>query len=398
MRSIQFRMTVLIILALALAAGLVAYFFDRTYASNTELLAARSISGARNSFQDLQKASIESMVVGLAMAERNPVLRDAFAAQDRAALTAEAKPLFDRFKAQYGFAQFNFWELEAPGTLAPRGLRNVFRSQTPDFFGDFNERATLAKVASQKTLVTGLDLGNTGLSLRAIIPASFGGKQVIGYVEMGRDIGVFLHRMKAITGDEYALLVEKRFMDHRKWEKTRQMRHLPDNWDQMKELLLVDNTTPDTTLFEYQGRLGEIDDRGTVLETKGVDGRIIVRGAFPIMDFSGTRVGAVFVAQDITAVQAQMKEARNRAVTSVLALCAVLAVILVLWFQRLVVRRLKHMTEVATRVVGGEFDLEVKQSQPDEIGEFEVLFNQFRSLFVQAMGEAEQRSKNDRKA
>jgi two-component system sensor histidine kinase/response regulator len=397
MRSIQFRMTVLIVLALGAAAALVAYFFDRTYASNIQMLASRSISGARNSFQDLQRASIEPMVVGLAMAERNQALREAFMAQDRTALAAEAKPLFERFRTQYGYTQFNFWELEAPGALTPKGLRNVLRVGTPDMFGDVVERPTLARVASQKNLVTGLDLGFTGMSLRALVPATFGGKQIVGYMEMGRDIGLFIHRMKAMTGDDYALLVEKRFMDHKKWEKTRQVRRLADNWDQMKDLLLVDNTTTDASIFEFQGRITDIEDRGTVLETKEVDGKSILRGAFPISDITGTRIGAVFVAQDITAIQSQMKEARGRAVTAVVALCLVLAAVLVLWFRRLVVKRLQRMTEVATRVVGGEFQLEVKQSEPDEIGAFEVLFNQFRTLFVQALGEAEQRSKVERK-
>jgi hypothetical protein len=41
-------------------------------------------------------------------------------------------------------------------------------------------------------------------------------------------------------------------------------------------------------------------------------------------------------------------------------------------------------------VVGGEFDLEIVPSAEDEIGTFETLFEQFRMLFVELIGQQSQ--------
>lgn len=44
---------------------------------------------------------------------------------------------------------------------------------------------------------------------------------------------------------------------------------------------------------------------------------------------------------------------------------------------RLVFRRLQHIIVVATRVVGGDYESEIKVSSDDEVGQFEQLFEQF---------------------
>ena len=44
---------------------------------------------------------------------------------------------------------------------------------------------------------------------------------------------------------------------------------------------------------------------------------------------------------------------------------------------RLVFRRLQHIIVVATRVVGGDHESEIKVSSDDEVGQFEQLFEQF---------------------
>ncbi len=111
---------------------------------------------------------------------------------------------------------------------------------------------------------------------------------------------------------------------------------------------------------------------------------------FPIRDVAGSKVGAVFVLRDITSVYEEMRTARLQAILAVIGLTVVLGLVLVGVFQVLVVRRLQSMIRVATRVVGGEFDLEIVPSAEDELGEFETLFEQFRMLFVELIGHAQQ--------
>ena len=50
--------------------------------------------------------------------------------------------------------------------------------------------------------------------------------------------------------------------------------------------------------------------------------------------------------------------------------------------NRLVFRRLEHIIVVATRVVGGDYETEIRADSDDEVGQFEQLFEQFRRVFV----------------
>jgi len=53
--------------------------------------------------------------------------------------------------------------------------------------------------------------------------------------------------------------------------------------------------------------------------------------------------------------------------------------------NRLVFRRLEHIIMVATRVVGGDYETEIRVDSDDEVGQFEKLFEQFRCVFVDLM-------------
>ena len=77
------------------------------------------------------------------------------------------------------------------------------------------DRATLRRAAETRESAS-KELGKTAFALRAVRPWIVDGK-TIGYVELGEEIDHFLREMKARTGDDYGLLVEKRFLDEQAW-------------------------------------------------------------------------------------------------------------------------------------------------------------------------------------
>jgi len=223
---------------------------------------------------------------------------------------------------------------------------------------------------------------------RVLVPVEDGGR-VIGYLELGKEISGFLGQIKKVSGDDYGLLLTKSRMDEKKWSTHRAAGNLKNNWADMPELLLASNTTDDEEILQYPGKIADIPDDGLPLEILTKSGKTMARGVFPIHDVSGARVGAVFVLHDITSVYEEMRSGQRQAVLGVVILMVILAGLFYLVFQLLIVRRLEHMIHVATRVVGGEFDLEIVPSADDEIGAFETLFEQFRLLFVELIGQAQ---------
>lgn len=161
-------------------------------------------------------------------------------------------------------------------------------------------------------------------------------------------------------------------------------------WNDSPTLLLVENTASDNDILRYEGKIEELPDEGKPLEILNRGGRALARGVFPIRDAAGNKVGAVFVLRDITSAYEEMRAGRLQAILLVVGLMALLGLVLVAVFQVLVVRRLQSMIRVATRVVGGEFDLQIVPSAEDELGEFETLFEQFRMLFVELIGQTQQ--------
>ncbi len=381
-RTIKFKMVVVIALTAILGALAVAWRLQRAHEEDVALLSDESIRSAAAAFGDLERTSTDLMAASLTAFLRDPAFARAVAARDHDRLVELCTPTFQEYERRYGLTNWNFWELEPAGETAPRALRNIARIQKPSKHGDLVERTAMQRIAAAKELVTGLDLGFTGLALRALLPVRRPDGAVVGYVEWGMEMKTFLERMKKLSGNEYGLVIEKSAMNREQWASTR--RHLGDrdNWDDMKDLLLVQNTAGDPTIFRHEGAIADVPDAGTALEVVTTGGRSYSRGVFPLTDMAARKVGAVFVLHDITALRAEMSRTRRNAIATLSVVMASLALVLIAVFQALVVRRLERMTVAVRRVVGGEYDLEVVPAARDEIGAFETLFEQFRVLFV----------------
>jgi histidine kinase family protein len=390
-RTIKFKMLVVIVVCLGAGALRLAWSFNQAYEESAARLTKESIQGAAASFAGLERTSTDLMTATIGALGHDPELRAAMAARDPARALAVSQALYRGYRARFGITHWNYWEPESSGDMTAKGLRNLLRVGTPDMHGDFVERVTLARVARERALVSGLDLGFTGLVLRVLVPVEEG-TQLLGYLELGKEIGTFLRDMKKTSGYDYGLLVDKSRMDQKKWATMRTTAGLRNNWDDSPALLLSENTTADNDIFDYRGAIAALPEAGLPLGIAVRDGRSFARGVFPIRDVAGEKVAALFVLRDVTAAHDEMRAAQRQALLAVAVVMLVLAVVLGVVFELLVVRRLRRMTAIATRVVGGEFDLEIVPSADDELGEFETLFEQFRMLFVELIGEAQQRA------
>lgn len=386
-KTIKFKMLVLVAGGLTFGAVGLSWYFNLIYKRTADRITRESILRASSDFAEITRTSGEVMGAAMAALTRDPELRAGLAARDPARLLMTSEALYREYRGRYGITHWNYWEPEQAGETNPRGLRNVLRVGTPAMQGDFVERETLARVAREHQPVVGLDLGFTGMVLRALVPVEEGGK-IIGYLELGKEIAGFLNAIKGVSGDEYGLLLLKSRLDEKKWATQRTTAGHRNNWGDMPDQVLAQNTTDDDALVQYQGRIADLPEDGQPLELVSKGARTLARGVFPIRDVAGTIVGAVFVLHDVTALYDEMRLNQRQAVMGVVALMALLAALIIAVFQVLVVRRINRMVDVATRVVGGEFDLEVVPSAEDEIGTFETLFEQFRLLFVELIDRA----------
>ena len=206
-----------------------------------------------------------------------------------------------------------------------------------------------------------------------------------GYVEFGEELGQFIHAMKSQTGDDYGLLLNKKFVDRQFWAVSSAVWKRRDNWNDNSNFVVADKTTADDRIIRFQGDLAAVPAQGKVLEHFHDGNSVFVRGLFPIRDVAGDTVGAMFVVQDISGVYAAMRHTQNILVLLIVVSLALGILLVLTLLNRLVFRRLQHIVAVATRVVGGDYKSEIRVRSDDEIGKFEQLFEQFRRVFVDLM-------------
>lgn len=348
-----------------------------SFARNAQALAAGSVRDAQKLFTILEVREISKMTAVGETLLANPQIRDALAARDRARLLELTAPLYPALKRE-GITN---WMFE---TTEPQ-MAVFLRLHNPAKFGDQLNRFIDREVVRTHALVRGNDLGKAGFAVRVLRPVYDAQGGLAGYVEFGEEIGQFIREMKGQTGDDYGLLLSKQFVDRQFWADSSAVWHRRDNWDDNPTFVLADKTTDNNRIIQFQGELAAIPAQGEALERLQEGGSVFVRGIFPIRNAAGNTVGAMFVVRDISSFYHSMVGTRNVLVLVTVAALTVGMLLVLLLLNRLVFRRLDHIITVATRVVGGDFQTEIRVDSDDEVGKFEQLFEQFRRVFLDLM-------------
>jgi HAMP domain-containing protein len=200
--------------------------------------------------------------------------------------------------------------------------------------------------------------------------------------------------MKKETGDDYGLLLSKKFLNRRFWADTSAFLERRDNWNDNPAFVVADRTTANESIIQFHGDVATVAGRGKVLERFEDGTSVFVRGIFPIPDAAGNAVGAVFVVRDISGVYRSMRSTQNILVLLSIGGLLIGGVLLLALLNRMVFRRLEHIIRVATRVVGGDYQSIIQIRSDDEIGRFEQLFEQFRCVFVDLLANLSELEEN----
>jgi HAMP domain-containing protein len=375
---IQTKVLAAMVSCLLLGVGGIVALMHYSFARNSQALGTESVAGAQKLFTILEARETSKMTAVSDTLMMNPQVRDAFVAKDRGHLLELTAPLYAQLKPE-GITNWMFHTPEPDMAV-------FLRLHNPVKFGDHLNRFMDKEVVRTHALVVGNELAKAGFAVRILRPFHDSNGQVTGYVEFGEEIGQFIHSMKSQTGDDYGLFLSKKFVDRKFWADSSAMWKRRDNWDDNANFVVADKTTANDAIIQFQGDLAAVPAQGKVLEYVHDGDSVLVRGIFPIYDAAGNTVGAMFVVRDISSFYLAMRHTQNVLVLlTVVALTLGIAMVLTL-LNRLVFRRLNHIIAVATRVVGGDYLTEIRISSDDEVGQFELLFEQFRRVFVDLLG------------
>jgi hypothetical protein len=385
--SIKAKIAIAVVGCLAAIAITNAIMARYNFEQDMRYAADQAVSAAARSFVGMEQREVDKLSTALDALLGEPAFASFFALRDRERLLQTAAPIFKELKARH---QVTHWYFIDPARTC------FLRVHKPELHGDVINRQTLLAAARTGETAAGKELGQTAFALRVVRPFAVNGA-IVGYMELGQEIDDFLARMKAETGDDFALVVQKKYLDEKVWAATRGERR--NNWGADPDVVTVDATTPDAAVAGAGAEVRNVPDGGRYVGSMEQGERRFVRGVVPVLDASGQRVGGLFVLHDVTALRERASSEQLRVVLLIGAVAVVVLGLLFVLFEALVFRRLGKMTsameDLSIRLAGGDYDIggKIQASKPDEIGRFEGFLGNFLSMIGSTLRELEKRQR-----
>ncbi|UDF36849.1 UNVERIFIED_ORG: EAL domain-containing protein [Shinella sp. XGS7] len=233
-------------------------------------------------------------------ARENPALQRAMRAGDRAALQAAARAEFGTMRNESGLSHLSF--------ISPR-RQTLLRLHDPDRSGDFVSRPVLAEAQRLDAPVEGWELASTGVPvLRHVSPWRVDG-QLIGYVELGTELGWFARRLGDLLSLEVIAALHKRQGDAQAFARGKQLLGLAGNWDEHAQLVLLHNSLPGLPpglLGPWEQLAAQGEDPGLLelVGGQGSDARSWLVSLLPVHDRQGRALASLALLDDISASRA----------------------------------------------------------------------------------------------
>jgi PAS domain S-box-containing protein len=223
----------------------------------------------------------------------DPGVQKALRERDADRLLAEWRPVFETLRQENQITQFYFFD---------KNRVCILRVHNPDKRGDLINRFTALEAERTGKTVSGIELGSMGiLTLRVVRPV-FEDAKLVGYLELGKEIGDTLQMLHTRPGNQLAVTIYKKYLTRQTWEEGMRMLGKEANWDHLSQSVVI---------YATQGRLPEAlaswIDKFWGDNLQGEKKREIISNekdwwvsAIPLLDASGKEIGNLLVIRDIT--------------------------------------------------------------------------------------------------
>ncbi len=338
-------------------------------------IAQEHIKDTRALFHDLEERDTIILSSALEVILQDPGLKKVYLEKNRDKLYAYARSLFQKLKDRYGITHFYF--------ILPDG--HVFlRMHDKEIFGDLVRRTSFQKAKDTKQPSSEMELGKTAFALRSVMPYYDAGT-LIGYVELGEEIGHFARILKGGTNSELGIIADKKYLDKADWQSMRRLVRLRDNWDDLEKHVILSSTSEGEMAAQCftEDDVDRVDRGEDILRQIRDNNRTFMCSGFALNDTGGRHVGAVLSLTDITDNVASAQEANNSILRmTVILFFATFAVGILI--SRSITKPILRLADVARAVGGGDLNRRTAVASRDEIGQLGEAFNEMIEMRKQA--------------
>ncbi|MDO3377772.1 ATP-binding protein [Geoalkalibacter halelectricus] len=293
MSANSIRRHILLPLSFTLLLLLATFLFSiyRIKLQEVDAALAQNYEIAQTLSAELRHERAVQMGLVLELLARDPHLQQAMEAGDRAALLEFSRPLFEEVLLPNGISHLYFHQPDQ---------RVLLRLHKPDFHGDLIGRHSLRQAAAENRLSSGVELGPLGTFTHRVVLPWYAAGDLVGYLEAGEDVDLFMGRLRQSIGIDYVVAVEKSYLDRELWEQGRALRARPADWNRFADHVILDQSL-EILPEGFEQALNLDHDAHLHLSFElSLDERVLRGRLLPLRDARGVDVGDVLLLVDVT--------------------------------------------------------------------------------------------------
>ncbi len=236
--NINFKARLLVSFTFALIVFLGVFIFN-TYQHelrDIDEASERLAESALELFRVQINSDAAALAVSIGFISENRELAALMVKGDRGALLASANPVYQELSKNQKVTHFYF---QTPNRV------NFLRVHNPAFYGDLINRYVALKAEKTQNLFYGIELGKFGhLTLRVVSPWIVDGK-LIGYLELGEEIGHILENIKNTLDVDFILTIDKNLLKQSDWEEGSGMFGHKGKWNSLLDSVIAGTSLGD---------------------------------------------------------------------------------------------------------------------------------------------------------
>lgn len=277
----------LIVIAVSLIAAFGSY---RSQQYNLHERLDTKLTEVVNLFDYLLKVEARFLHSQLKYIAQDEKIINAWRERDRDGLYRLARPFFEEMRHDFGITHFYFID---PDKFC------YLRVHMQERYGDLITRHTLRQAADHAEFHSGIELGPLGtFTLRAVYPL-IKNNNLIGYLELGEEIEHLTPRLKEISNLELLFTIDKVNLKREQWENGVKFLGKEDNWEDFKDFVVIDKTTPSLPGV-LRKEIEDVCAGRAAAEDIANDQRRLRLAARPLLDADLKNVGRLVALYDIT--------------------------------------------------------------------------------------------------
>ncbi len=293
-RSILIPLSISLILLLSTFLGAVHWMMAEqvSYVTQNKVKAAHELLSEEISKEaELMDKMMQAIL-------ENEKLSTIFIKHDRTALLTETLPLFHRMLAVHNITHYYFHSIDGS---------NFLRVHHPGRHSDLINRYTMEEAIRTKETSSGLEIGPLGtLTLRIVRPWLYKG-ELIGYIELGKEIEYLIHEMKQILNVEILIGLRKDILDQSIWQAENPYAK-SSGWTTLDNFVITHKTTeiPPSIMTQlsshsHEDLSGQKHQDITIQSEE--NGRNLSSSILVLTDARGDDVGDIIIIHDTTSLK-----------------------------------------------------------------------------------------------